>query len=109
MLLAVYGTLRKGFYNHRLISHCRFLGETKLNGWVMVDVGAYPAIFPGDSQIVVEVYEIDDKDLTTCDYLEGFPSYYNRMLVDTEFGKAWIYFWDSRSDLPLVESGDWND
>lgn len=109
MLLAVYGTLRKDYYNHRLIKHCPFLGRVVLTGWKMVSVGSYPTIFPGDSQITAEIYEIDDEDLITCDYLEGFPSYYNRMLVDTEFGRAWIYFWDNGSDLPLIESGDWND
>jgi len=61
----------------------------------------------GDTQITVEVYEIDEQTLQSLDWLEGYPNYYDRQIINTEFGEAWIYFIDNRLVGNYIESGDW--
>lgn len=108
MRVAVYGTLRQGFGNHRLLENSNFLGKTKTKPVFNMHGHIVPWISNGGTtQITVEVYEIDEETLEKLDWLEGYPSYYNRQLIDTEFGEAWIYFIDHRSVGNTIESGDW--
>ena len=107
MKVAVYGTLRQGFYNHRLLENSKFLGKTKTEPrFTMYGHGIPWIVDGGSTQIVVEVYEIDTETFKSLDFLEGFPVYYNRELIDTEFGEAWIYFRYIEGGF-IVESGDW--
>lgn len=107
MKVAVYGTLRQGFYNHRLLENSKFLGKTKTEPrFTMYGHGIPWIVDGGSTQIVVEVYEIDTETFKSLDFLEGFPVYYNRGLIDTEFGEAWIYFRYIEGGF-VVESGDW--
>lgn len=109
MLVCVYGTLRRGFGNHRLLANGRMLGECRLDGWEMYSLGDFPAVVPGDGEIVCEVYEIDQAILNRLDHLEGYPNFYNRGLVVTPHGKAWMYYLDTLTGRPRVESGDWSE
>ena len=108
MKVAVYGTLRQGFGNHRLLEHSKFLGKTQTEPIFNMHGHVVPWISNGGStKITIEVYEIDEETLERLDWLEGYPSYYNRRLINTEFGEAWIYFIDNRSVGSKIESGDW--
>lgn len=111
MKVAVYGTLRKGFSNHRLLEHSKFLGETKTDAaFTMFTSYRVPWISNGgETKITIEVYEIDSQTLEQLDWLEGYPSFYNRKLIDTEFGEAWVYFIDYKTSIftRRIESGDW--
>lgn len=119
-LLAVYGTLKRGHGNHRVINGAEYVGTTNIDGFKMYSMGGFPAINPSHdrpseagsssrpSAIVAEVFKVDDKIMQNADWLEGYPDFYNRKLVDTEFGKAWIYFIERElSSLPVVEDGNW--
>lgn len=108
MRVAVYGTLRQGFGNHRLLEHSKFLGKTKTDAIFSMHGHIVPWISNGgDTQITVEVYEIDEQTLQSLDWLEGYPNYYDRQIINTEFGEAWIYFIDNRLVGNYIESGDW--
>lgn len=114
--IAVYGSLRKGFGNHSyyLEGNSNYLGTDVLEGWVMYNLGAFPAIAEDKSgenkTIVVEVYEVSDQVLKALDGLEGYPHFYNRKEVGSHFGDAWIYFFNfPRENAVVVECGDWKE
>lgn len=110
MLVAVYGSLRKGLGNHRVISQDsthELLSTERIGGWEMYSYGGFPYISQGEGEITIEVYKVDDKTLVPLDRLEGYPSFYNRMQVETSQGLAWIYYINQGSNNRPVLSGDW--
>lgn len=123
-LVIVYGTLRQGYGNHRLIeqSGLGYVGTDKVDGFEMFPVGhgAFPFVREAGqgNKVVVEVYCAHSPRhlaaaMQRLDRLEGYPHMYNRKLVQTETGLiGWIYF-DSDfhfgTNGKKVESGDWND
>lgn len=109
MKVAVYGTLRKGFWNHRLLENSKFIGKTKTEPvFTMYGHGVPWIVNGGNTEITVEVYEIDEETFQSLDFLEGYPVYYNRQLINTEFGEAWIYFRYIEGEF-VIESGDWHE
>lgn len=111
-LVAVYGSLRKGKGNHRILDNDRteYLGTTRVSGFDMYSLGSYPFITDGDGEITVEVYRVSDiVTAQRLDTLEGYPTFYNRKQVQTEYGLAWIYFINDFdvSRYQPVPGGDW--
>lgn len=109
-LVAVYGTLKQGQYNHLVLSRqgAKYLGIDVLTGWVMYDLGSFPCIVPTklSESIVVEVYEV--ADLKATDRLEGYPGFYDRVQIVTRYGNAWIYFMrEAPQRAKLITSGVW--
>lgn len=108
-LVAVYGSLRKGLGNHRLLEHCEQLSVERLEGWDMHSLHAFPAIVKGDSSITIELYEVCEDTFARLDMLEGYPSFYDRTQVDTSLGKSWIYYHHEKPNNQKVMSGDWSE
>ena len=112
-LVAVYGSLREGFGNHRLLEGRTHHSTEVLEGsFTMLDLGAFPAVvLEGDSNITIEVYEVDEITFANLDMLEGYPSFYNRKLVETSEGMAWMYYLECKDEWTstYVPSGDWAD
>jgi len=108
-LVAVYGSLRDGLSNHRLLETAKPLGKDTVTGFDMFSLGAFPYVRPTKeaNNIVVEVYEVDENTFARLDMLEGYPSFYDRMKIATKYGDAWIYFIDEYGKYPKVTSGDW--
>lgn len=108
MKVFVYGTLKRGELRHASIQG-KFLGSAKAPGWVLRDLGAFPAATPGPGTIYGELYEVDS--LATLDVVEGYPHLYNRVdtnvYVASKEHRAWIYFMEE-SDAPIIESGVWD-
>lgn len=120
-LVAVYGTLRKGFYNNSLLDNATFKDSGFLKeSATMFSNGGFPILsfkegLETPSPIRVEVFEvIDQRTMDRLDSLEGYPNWYNR--TEREFTldngsvvTAWIYHQDQdfTERLPLVASGDW--
>jgi gamma-glutamylcyclotransferase (GGCT)/AIG2-like uncharacterized protein YtfP len=116
--VAVYGSLRKGQSNHRLLANSEFLGQTTLpavNSFRMVCLGAFPGLVHDEkaaTPIVVEVYQVSSETFQRLDALEGYPGFYDRKKVPTRFKNAWIYFlpgskgYDGHTPVP---EGDWVD
>lgn len=111
-LVAVYGSLRKGLHNHALLHNADFKGTAVANGFKMFSMGSFPFITHQDATeqdtIQIEVYAVTPEEMRNLDRLEGFPSFYNRELIDTPYGKAWIYYIDNeRGGYAPVVDGDW--
>jgi gamma-glutamylcyclotransferase (GGCT)/AIG2-like uncharacterized protein YtfP len=113
VLYAVYGTLRVGFGNNRLLNneHCTYLGtEITAPKFHMVSLGGFPGvILNGKQSITIEVFRVNSKDVEQrLDWLEGYPSFYQKTVIDTQWGKTNMYILnDSYLKNKQVESGDW--
>jgi len=81
--IAVYGTLRQGYGNHRYhIGGAKFLGEGHtLPDYRMLTVG-FPFAVPVEEgtghRLLVEVYEVDEEQEARVDALEGYPGWYSK-------------------------------
>lgn len=114
--VAVYGSLRKGLHNHGLLAQADYLGTERISGFNMHSLGSFPFVttrgVTPESEITIEVYEVTPAEFRRLDMLEGYPSFYDRMLIDTSHGQAWIYFIDqdgsySTTRNEQVQDGDW--
>lgn len=119
-LVFVYGTLQKGFHNHRLLERSIDCGPAKTADRYVLRSRPHGIPFAGRdkavSQIEGELYEVNDATLRRLDQLEGCRidnpelSWYHRELIDVHWRgeclKAWIYF---NPDIrePIVEHGCW--
>ena len=110
-LLFCYGTLKSGFHNHHQLSGSQFIGSTKTAAeFTMVDLEDFPAVIEhGSCAIHGEVYKICSDTLINLDKLEGYPHYYNRILITSSFGFVWMYVLNkaARDDRPMIKSGRW--
>ena len=108
----VYGTLKKGMGNHDLLGDSDFLGECVIPG-TLINLGAFPAYIITEEKGTVtgEVYELKEPVFLTLDRLEGYPDFYNRVLRETPFGEAWVYYipasWREDYSYEIIESGVW--
>jgi len=59
--IAVYGSLKKGKYNHSILEDQKFVGTTTVKG-TLYRVSSYPALVEGgDTEYPSEVYEVEDE------------------------------------------------
>ena len=111
--LFVYGTLKRGGSRHWIIENLPFLGRAKAKGFVLYDLGPYPAMVPGAGLVYGEVYEVSEEALKALDWVEGVPILYRRELIDVIFEdgfslKAWAYIYNgSVKGFPCVKDGEW--
>jgi len=119
MLVAVYGSLRQGLYNHdNNIKDSTYKGIYQTEPiYTMIDLSSYPGLMKnGTTSITMEVYEIDDITLNKLDALEGYDinsswgNFYEREIIKTPWGEAYVYTYDDSSiDYIEVTSGDWKE
>ena len=111
MKVFVYGTLRKGQYNHSRLDFAKLIEEIDYINGEMYNYGSFPAItLESDNRVIGEVYEVDENILRSLDSLEGYPSFYDRKDVVTEKGhKVFVYFMEQEKveRLDKIGSGDW--
>jgi gamma-glutamylcyclotransferase (GGCT)/AIG2-like uncharacterized protein YtfP len=95
-IVFVYGTLKRDFPNHYVLGDSKFLGEfTTEPRYTMLDLGMFPGvIYQGNTKIVGEVFEVDEKIMTDLDNLEGFPTLYGKHNLKTEWGTAIMYIYN---------------
>ena len=116
MLVAVYGTLKRGYGNHRRM----------LNGYIplqslfieipfhMYATDAYPMILPSleNHPIYVEVFEVDAVKLAELDRLEAPYNFHRETIFVAELHQeVEIYVFseiDPPSHFTLVDSGEWD-
>ncbi len=117
-LVAVYGSLRKGLGNHRLLEHVPMIAEGVVqDSFDMYSLGGFPALVESEDnsmQIVAEVYDVDPATFSRLDCLEGYPSFYDRkeVTVVTNEGvelSCWIYYLHKvpAYNNGLVGNNDW--
>lgn len=104
----VYGTLKRGCRNHRLLQSAVFLGEAQTRPlYRMVSCGSYPGLVhaeplqPGQA-IHGELYRVDAPLLVALDTFEDAPHEYSRDGIELEGGvTAQAYFYRGQSaNLP---------
>lgn len=113
----VYGTLKRGFGNNRLLGGSKFLGKGVTEDKFALYESGIPFVIENESvsQISGEVYVVDRETLAHLDRLEGHPNWYCRKMVNILLGSSddgnaattiqgWIYFY-SRRQGRLVKSG----
>lgn len=89
MKVLVYGTLKKGFYNHILLEKSKFIDS----GYFFIENTSlkankdfsFPYLFLNkqgeDNFFYGELYEINEETLKSLDQLEGHPDFYQRIYV----------------------------
>lgn len=121
-LVAVYGTLRKGNGNHRVMGDSKFIGSgNTVKQFTLTDYcgGGFPALDKTvpTHNVSVEVYEVLDANTASrIDGLEGYGfGFYDRSIIEVELSdgtvvEAWTYdIAECSSDCPTIDSGDWNE
>lgn len=114
-LVAVYGTLKRGFANHHLMQQATFLGDDCLVDITLYDLGPYPGAKALISEgIDVEVYAVSPAQMAALDRLEEYNTLapeqglYNRLQFQTRFGKAWIYLYNPNVNAMTAQRrGGW--
>lgn len=115
-LLFVYGTLKKGYWNHRLLGASELIAPAKtMSHYPMIDIG-YPKLYLEVGQghkIVGEVYRVDGPETwANLDRLEGVPVNYSRTKIQVDICRAeqakertlaWVYHGSKRDEkVPLI-------
>lgn len=114
-LVLVYGTLREGMSNSRLLQGSTKVLDMNLNNFKMYDVGAFPCVVPAENKtgIYVEMYEVNRSTLQRLDHLEGVPNMYRREVVaqcDIGYGNqdVYMYIWNSGTErMNEIPDGDY--
>lgn len=116
MLIAVYGSLRKGLSNHKVIENTKYIGQYETKPiYNMYSLNAFPGITEGgNTSIVMEVYRVNKEELQRVDNLEGYDSssndndFYKRVVIKTPYGAAFTYLFEGDVEgLSKVKDGDW--
>lgn len=123
MKVFVYGSLKRGLYNHPLLEKATFVSSftiPKEENLGMLNLGAFPGVIRMPQKntgypIHGEIYDINEYDETTLknlDFLEGHPNFYERKTM--KFSKdenMYIYIlpqqYLTKFKYPLVTSGKW--
>jgi len=98
MKLFVYGTLKSGHYNNRLLLRSTLLGEGVTKDTYLLYNRGFPVAVASQSAKALpvrgEVWEVDE-DIISIDRLEGHPNWYQRQEVKVDVNGeeliAWMY------------------
>ena len=99
-LVFVYGSLKRGFGNHSIVSDSKFVskGVTLEPVYDLVGLGGFPgALRNGENAIEGELYLVDRRTFRRLDQLESNGSMYQREVIPVvnietgEIEQAWIY------------------
>ena len=110
----VYGTLKSGGALRgidKLSDQSVLIGKaiTEYPDYDMLDLGAFPGVVSGKKFIQGEVWEVDEDTFHILDHIEGYPSFYNRKMVHTTEGKAWMYYLNNETDYYGSTTSDQSD
>ena len=96
-LIAVYGSLRKGFFNHKILEGAQFLGTDSVEG-IMYWNGKYPKLYHpnGDNnersnEHVVEIYNLPDSLFDSINRVEIGAGYIPEVFP-TQWGDATMWW-----------------
>lgn len=102
----VYGSLKAGYWNNRLLHHSTFVGQACTSEFMLLVDGSFPHMLapsqfagidgsPGKPSAVDivdlagnvygEVWRVDDATLAELDRLEGCPHFYTREVISVQF------------------------
>jgi len=112
-LVAVYGTLKQFYHNHRVMPSGSELVGLGVGVGKMVSLGGFPGILKDTlGSYTCELWSVTD--ITPLDRLEGNGSFYTRekrpiILDDGDEVEAWVYMLpaDEYNEYETVELGVW--
>lgn len=119
--LLVYGTLRQKTdrnYNFGRFGAQVLLGDMWLNGYMMMNLGSYPAAVKGLGQIFCEIHQVSDKTFEHITRMEEGAGYdtHEHELDIVGIGKVTASMYampkaiiDHYRGVNRIRSGDWND
>jgi gamma-glutamylcyclotransferase (GGCT)/AIG2-like uncharacterized protein YtfP len=96
----VYGTLKTGFWNNRLMADAILIGQACTADMMLLVDGPFPymaspsqfvgshhstAVVELAGNVYGEVWRVDDATLAQLDRLEGVPHHYTRELIKVAF------------------------
>lgn len=104
----VYGTLKAGEANHRVMTSAdgEFITTAKLPGYYMVNTPWYPFAAKSDNDddyIEGELYKVPAEKLHILDTLEGYPQLYDRDVVSIKDLEAFIYVNRNKAEMASYE------
>lgn len=102
--VGVYGTLKTGYGNHRLLQDADFVGTGKTKSRYPLEVDGLPYLHDQEGtgeNVTLEVYDVNPETLRKLDQLEGHPQFYKRKVIpvsmhDWSSTHAWVYFIQGR-------------
>ncbi|MDF7680028.1 gamma-glutamylcyclotransferase [Enterobacteriaceae bacterium ESL0689] len=110
MRIFVYGSLRRKQGNSHWMTNAQWLGDHQINGYQLYNLGFYPGAMPGKGILCGEVYRIDASTLAELDALRIQNGEYDRHLIATPYGNAWMYVYQGPiNHATRIVSGDWLD
>ena len=96
----VYGTLQACAHTIRSLSESsesEFVAHCQTqNNYQMYDLGHFPAVTIGNQSeghpVLGELWRVTDRVRSELDVIEGYPDFYDREIIDTTAGRAWMYY-----------------
>lgn len=120
MYLFVYGTLKRGHGNHRVLGNSVYIRDALMHNHVMYSLGGFPGIVKGEGTVSGELFKVPDEQWDNLDGLEGYNKekdvgMYLRRQWEVEIGSepfmdhAWYYLWNGRTPTEdrLIKDGVW--
>jgi gamma-glutamylaminecyclotransferase len=111
MLLFVYGTLKRGQRNHRLLADQRFVGPAVTAPcFRLYDLGPYPGMAFDESGGAVrgELFAVSDCCVGELDDFEGVPDLFTRERIELADGTtAWAYLYARRIPEGTPSGEEW--
>jgi gamma-glutamylaminecyclotransferase len=109
----VYGSLKKGFYNHAHLRGAHFVGPAvTCDAYTLFSLGKYPGLTKLPAQLCVagELYQLTDSGLARLDQLEENGHEYLREIIQVQDNlgqvlSAWCYFYLRPRPRTLCDSG----
>lgn len=89
--IAVYGSLRDGMYNHRLLVNdgVEFVSKETISvPFKMIPYSSFPALIPDNknNDILMEIYAVNDTVYHNVEILEGYPDFYDKAEITDSAG-----------------------
>lgn len=102
-LVFVYGTLKSGYGNNRLLLTSKFIGNCRTTSpWMLDADGGIPFLHKirDGKHVIGELWEVDDQTFANLDRLEGHPTFYERDKISVDLIDSspvwsrivWAYF-----------------
>lgn len=113
MKLFVYGTKKKGFWNHRLLEGSKGTHAVARNVRIYNPYAMPLLVQEEGSQAKGELYEVDEKLVEHLDRLEGCPRFFHRLECtvraegEHEDSLAWAYFYQGSNLYPPCPNDEW--
>ena len=117
-LVFVYGTLKRGQGNHRVMGQSKFLQTFVTEAkFTMYSNGGFPYVCEGgETAISGELFEVNtEEDSRRINRLEGYNgipghednTFYDVTFLETPLGQAEMFVSKRKHNLPIIENGIW--